>query len=153
MNGEAEYLLNNDLLKEIFDKLESDALETAVNAPLIDDETRRIATGEVRAIRSVRRKLKALCAPTIPRTGSNRQAFRTTNGIPRNAAVESSGSDDDIRARSATSRAESPRVSRSSESTPIGSATVPARPTPQRTSSPSESPVASVALGHSQSCR
>lgn len=69
MNPEAEYLLNNDLLIEIFARIERDAVEMAVNAPVGDDETRRNATGEVRAIRSVRRKLQALCrAATNPGT-------------------------------------------------------------------------------------
>lgn len=69
MNGEAEYLLANEMLIEIFARLERDAIEVAINAPLGDDETRRDATGEVRAIRGVRRKLEALArAKTNPPT-------------------------------------------------------------------------------------
>ena len=58
--GEAEYLLNNELLNEIFAGIERDALELGINASTADDEKRRCAMGEVRAIRSVREKLKAL---------------------------------------------------------------------------------------------
>lgn len=57
--GEAEYLLDNQLLQKIFAKLEADALERAVNAQASDDEARRIATQEVRAIRAVQRQLRA----------------------------------------------------------------------------------------------
>lgn len=68
--AEAKYLCDHEGLNEIFDGLERDALELCVNCPVGDDETRREATGEVRAIRSVRRKLKALLAKTTPRTGA-----------------------------------------------------------------------------------
>lgn len=68
MNGEAKYLHDSELLNKIFDQIERDAVEAAINAGLGDDETRRNATGEARAIRSVRRKLKVLCAETSPRT-------------------------------------------------------------------------------------
>jgi hypothetical protein len=60
MNGEAQYLLDNELLKEIFDQLERIAIETGINAKIGDDELRRLAASEVRAIRSVRLKLKSL---------------------------------------------------------------------------------------------
>lgn len=70
MNGEAQYLHDSELLKAIFDELERDAVELCVNCPVGDDETRRAASGEVRAIRSVRRKLKAMLAKTTPRTGA-----------------------------------------------------------------------------------
>jgi hypothetical protein len=70
MSGEAQYLSDNETLNKIFDDLERDAIEICVNCPISDDETRRNASGEVRAIRSVRRKLKALCAKTNPRTGA-----------------------------------------------------------------------------------
>ena len=69
MTGEAQYLHDSELLATLFDALERDALELCVNCPMGDDETRRIATGEVRAIRSVRRKLKAMLAQTNPRAG------------------------------------------------------------------------------------
>ena len=58
--GEINYLLENAILKEIFDGLERECMEIAVNARPDDDEMRRSALGEVRAIRSVRWKLKAL---------------------------------------------------------------------------------------------
>jgi hypothetical protein len=57
-NGEAERLLNHPLFNEIFDALESDAMEVAVQAKPSDDETRRTAMNEIRAIRSLRQKLK-----------------------------------------------------------------------------------------------
>ena len=63
--SEATFLLEHPLLNEMFDKLEHDAAEMGINAPFADDEMRRIAMGEVRAIRSVRRKLR-LMAETIP---------------------------------------------------------------------------------------
>lgn len=71
MNGEAQYLLDNELLKEIFDQIEQTAIESAVCAKVGDDETRRNATGEVRAIRSVRQKLKLLLSDKASlRTGA-----------------------------------------------------------------------------------
>jgi hypothetical protein len=70
MNPEAAYLLEHELLKDIFDGLELDALNRAINADPSDDETRRASLGEVRAIQSVRRKLKALCAKTNPTPGA-----------------------------------------------------------------------------------
>jgi hypothetical protein len=51
--GEAELLLDNQLLKDTFAKLERNAVEAAVNAGFSDDETRRTYTMQVRAIRSV----------------------------------------------------------------------------------------------------
>lgn len=56
-SGEALRLLQHPILVALFDEQEKDALERAINAQPGDDETRRTATGEVRAIRSVRRKL------------------------------------------------------------------------------------------------
>lgn len=72
MSGEAEYLLRNELLNQIFDELERDAVETAINAKPSDDEMRRVATQEARAIRSVRAKLNALLRAKTnpPRTGA-----------------------------------------------------------------------------------
>lgn len=65
--GEAEYLLANDTLNEIFDQMERDATERAIYAKLADDELRRLALGEVRAIRSVREELRArIRDATIP---------------------------------------------------------------------------------------
>ena len=58
--GEAEYLLRNELLQETFARIEADALERCVQAPPGDDETRRLAAMQVRAIRSVRQELEAL---------------------------------------------------------------------------------------------
>jgi len=60
MNGEAKYLLDNELLNGIFDRMERDAIELAISARLGDDEMRRTALGEVRAIRSVRQNLRQM---------------------------------------------------------------------------------------------
>jgi hypothetical protein len=71
MIGQAEYLLNDDLLKQIFAQIERDALETAISAKPGDDETRRNAIGDVRAIRSVRWQLEAILkAKTKPAPGA-----------------------------------------------------------------------------------
>lgn len=65
--GEAEYLLANETLNEIFDQIEKAATERAIYADLADDEKRRIAIEQVRAIRSVREELQArIKAATIP---------------------------------------------------------------------------------------
>lgn len=62
--GEAELLLDSQLLKDTFAWLEADALERAVNALPSDDETRRVCTMQVRALRSVREHLEALLRDT-----------------------------------------------------------------------------------------
>ena len=56
--GEAEYLLNSELLKEVFADLEASAIERAINAKASDDELRRTSTQEVRAIRAVQGQLR-----------------------------------------------------------------------------------------------
>lgn len=63
-SGAAQQLLNNALLNEILDDMERSALETAVNAPVSDDEQRRVSTMEVRAIRSLRKQLETRAAGT-----------------------------------------------------------------------------------------
>jgi|JI10StandDraft_1071094.scaffolds.fasta_scaffold02691_9 hypothetical protein len=69
MIGEAQYLHDSELLKEIFDGMERDAIERCVHTD--DDETRRVSAMEVRTIRSVRQKLKSLCSDkTNLRTGA-----------------------------------------------------------------------------------
>lgn len=68
--GDAEYLLGNALLNAAFDALEKSALEGAVHAPMSDDETRRALLGEVRAIRSVRRKLRQALTKPADDTGA-----------------------------------------------------------------------------------
>ena len=69
--SEAQFLLDSTTVQEIFVQLERDALETAISAKLDDDECRRCALGEVRAIRSLRRKLEALVrAKTNPGSGT-----------------------------------------------------------------------------------
>lgn len=57
--GEAEYLLDSKLLKEVFADIERNALERAVNAKPSDDELRRTSTQEVRAIRAVHEQLRS----------------------------------------------------------------------------------------------
>lgn len=54
---EAAFLLNHPILNAIFSQMERSAIEIAVSAKMGDDELRRSALGEVRAIRSVRQKL------------------------------------------------------------------------------------------------
>lgn len=70
-NGEAERLLNHPLFDEIFDELENGAMEVAVQAKPSDDETRRTSMNEIRAIRSLRQKLKTLAEgkTTLPKKG------------------------------------------------------------------------------------
>ena len=63
-NGEAERLLSHPLIGEILDALEREALDAIVDT---DDETRRAhRVWEVRAVRSLRRTLKALAAGEGP---------------------------------------------------------------------------------------
>lgn len=69
MNGEAQYLHDSELLRAIFDRMESDAIERCVHTD--DNEVRRVSAIEVRTIRSVRQKLKSLCSdPTSLRPGA-----------------------------------------------------------------------------------
>jgi len=67
--GAAEKLLNDPLLNEILDGLERDAFELCVNAKPSDDEQRRTTTQEIRAIRSLRGKLKLLSKSKTKPTG------------------------------------------------------------------------------------
>lgn len=68
--GEAMALTKSNLLREIFDEIEHAAIEMAVHAYAEDDESRRTAMNEVRAIRNVREKLKDLAEAkaTLSRT-------------------------------------------------------------------------------------
>lgn len=65
--GAAEYLRDHPLLNEIFDGLEKDATERAIHAKPDDDETRRDALHQVRAIRNVRRELERKASPANPK--------------------------------------------------------------------------------------
>lgn len=56
--AELEYLRDHPALRKIFDDLEEAAISQAVTAKINDDETRRNLMAEVRAIRSVRQKLR-----------------------------------------------------------------------------------------------
>ena len=59
-NGEAMRLVRHPIIQAIFDELEADAMEIAVQAKMKDDETRRSMMNEIRAIRALRQKLKSL---------------------------------------------------------------------------------------------
>lgn len=58
--GEAEYLLDSKVLKEVFSELEQNALERAISAKPSDDSLRRTSLEEVRAIRAVQDQLRSL---------------------------------------------------------------------------------------------
>lgn len=70
-NGEALKLVESKLLNEMLDELENEANETAINAELNDDRTRRNSLSEVKAIRSLRAKLKKLAYPPEERRKGN----------------------------------------------------------------------------------
>jgi hypothetical protein len=57
--GEAEYLLDSKLLKEVFADLERQATERAITAKASDDSLRRICMAEIRAIRAVQDQLRS----------------------------------------------------------------------------------------------
>jgi len=59
-NGEAQRLHSDPFLNKILDQMEASAFERCVNAKPSDDEARRAASTEVRAIRSLRTQLKTL---------------------------------------------------------------------------------------------
>ncbi|MBT8152745.1 hypothetical protein KMP13_02300 [Epibacterium ulvae] len=63
-SGVAQQLLNNPLLGTILDDMERAAIEAAVNAPVSDDEQRRVSAMEVRVIRSLRKQLETRAAGT-----------------------------------------------------------------------------------------
>jgi len=71
-SGAALELVNSPLLNEILDGFERDAIDAAINAHPSDDETRRVATTEARAIQSLRGKLLSLSKGTTkpPKRGS-----------------------------------------------------------------------------------
>lgn len=72
-SGEAQTLLDSPLLQKIFDDLEAEAFEGIIAAKQADDETRRLLSMEVQAIRSVRRQLAERAAGKAKprRTGSS----------------------------------------------------------------------------------
>lgn len=59
-NAAAERLVNDDLVNELLDGMEREALNCAIDAHPSDDEQRRVSTTEVRVIRTFREKLKSL---------------------------------------------------------------------------------------------
>lgn len=61
-SGEAQTLLDSPMLNDIFDDLEARAFEGIVSAMSADDETRRLLSMEVQAIRSVRKQLASRAA-------------------------------------------------------------------------------------------
>jgi len=71
-SGEAKRLFEDPYLNEILDGMETDALERCVAAQPSDHETRQISTLEVRAIRSLRQKLKTFAEgkTKLPKRGS-----------------------------------------------------------------------------------
>ena len=58
--GEAEYLLDSQLLKKVFADMEAGAFERAVTAKASDDSLRRTEMEKVRAIRAVQDQLRSL---------------------------------------------------------------------------------------------
>jgi hypothetical protein len=56
-SGAAQHLVDSPILNEIFDALETDAIEQMISARPADDECRSLLAMEVRAIRSVRKQL------------------------------------------------------------------------------------------------
>jgi hypothetical protein len=58
----AERLLAEPLFNEILSELENEALNMAVQVPLTDSESVQAWLGEVRAIRSLRQRLRVLIA-------------------------------------------------------------------------------------------
>ena len=63
----AEQILNNALMAEIMGKLEKEAVDRCVYAPMADHEARQAAAAEVRAIRSFRQNCEALLRNNPPR--------------------------------------------------------------------------------------
>ena len=58
----AAQLKNNEFLSRVLDEASHDAWLRAVNAPLTDDETRRAACAEVRAVLTIAGKITAAIA-------------------------------------------------------------------------------------------
>ena len=56
----AREIINNPLFRIITDKMESDAVNKAVNAPLTDHDTRQAAIAELRAVRTFRRECESI---------------------------------------------------------------------------------------------
>ncbi|GHA15203.1 hypothetical protein GCM10007989_07450 [Devosia pacifica] len=64
----AEAILNVPFFNALFDEIETAAVNHCINAPMNDDETRRNAAAEARAIRKVRARLTSLAKqPGEPR--------------------------------------------------------------------------------------
>ena len=64
-SGEADYLFNNPLLNEVFDRLEANAIDIII---LTDKENERAEKAyELRAIRNIRNELKSLAKGKITR--------------------------------------------------------------------------------------
>lgn len=65
----AEQILNNPLMAEVMGKLEKEAIDRCVYAPMVDHEARQAAAAEVRAIRSFRASVeRALVKDGVRRT-------------------------------------------------------------------------------------
>jgi anti-sigma factor RsiW len=69
MNGERDandvrFLLEHPLIVRTLDEMEQSSVNLAVTAPITDHEARQAHIAEVRAIRALRSKLKALSEST-----------------------------------------------------------------------------------------
>lgn len=73
-SGEAQRLLESEIIKEILDGMERDALDQCVDADPSDDETRRTSSTMVRAIRDLRMQLEALARGQAKRKRTTRKA-------------------------------------------------------------------------------
>lgn len=63
----AQSILDNPLFPVVLDKLERDATDRCINAPMIDHDLRAAAAAEVRAIRAFRANLAAALQDNRPR--------------------------------------------------------------------------------------
>lgn len=73
-SGAAEHLLNDPLLNEIFNALETEAIERGLSASHSDNETRLYASMTVEAIRSVRKQLTERASGKAKRTRTDSAA-------------------------------------------------------------------------------
>lgn len=66
--NDARFLIEHPLIQNILNELEKAATDSAVYAPITDHEARQAHIAEVRAIRALRSKLKALSESTAKST-------------------------------------------------------------------------------------
>ena len=60
--GNSRAIIDNPVLVSALAEIEAGLIEQCINAPLHDDESRAVYAAEVRAVRSVRAKLRAYIA-------------------------------------------------------------------------------------------